>query len=451
MDTTGDNGDSVMHFLFSHYAFDHPENFLDHWAKPIFVLLSSPFAYFGFKGMIVFNVLCISLTGLFSFYIAKTLQLKYPLLVFPLLLGAPLYFKLGFSGLTEYLFGLITVLAIYLIQKQRIQSAVLLISFLPLVRSEGLIVLGIFALFLLVEKRFRLLPLLLTGQALFTLLGGIYHQDLFWVVNDIPYANVDSPYGNGKPFDFVFRLMYVIEKPLMLLLGIGLIKLVYDLFKQKYDQKNNIKHLLIVGSFLAVFLAHALFWWLGIFNSMGLPRVLIAIVPLAVIIALIAMDRLVEKVPQPHVKKGILLGITLIVLSFPFVTGPNSVQYSQTMFEVKDHQFIKEDVAPFIVSEFPDYHERLVMFSQPYLSLALGINYFDLNKHQEMQFVKGTTLESGTLIIWDNWFSVSDGGVELNDLLTNPQLIVKGTFNKKTEEGEIKFVVLEAHKLTLEK
>ena len=52
---TGDSGDSIKHFLYSKYAFDYPAFFFHHWAKPVFVLLSAPFAWFGFKGMIVFN------------------------------------------------------------------------------------------------------------------------------------------------------------------------------------------------------------------------------------------------------------------------------------------------------------------------------------------------------------------------------------------------------------
>ena len=56
---TGDAGDSVQHYLFSKSAFKHPELFLDHWAKPIFVLLSAPFAQLGFVGMKIFNCLII--------------------------------------------------------------------------------------------------------------------------------------------------------------------------------------------------------------------------------------------------------------------------------------------------------------------------------------------------------------------------------------------------------
>src|ERR1035437_8661441 len=59
---TCDSGDSLSHFLFSKYAFIHPENFLNHWAKPLFVLLSAPFAQFGFVGIKLFNCCIASFT-----------------------------------------------------------------------------------------------------------------------------------------------------------------------------------------------------------------------------------------------------------------------------------------------------------------------------------------------------------------------------------------------------
>src|SRR6185312_15488826 len=64
---TGDDGDSVFHFLFAKYAFVCPENFVNHWAKPVFVLLASPFAQFGFIGIKIFNVTVTTLAIFFTY------------------------------------------------------------------------------------------------------------------------------------------------------------------------------------------------------------------------------------------------------------------------------------------------------------------------------------------------------------------------------------------------
>lgn len=430
-----------MHYLFSHYAFQHPEHYLDHWAKPLFVLLSSPFAYFGFKGMIFFNVICVSLTSLFAYYVAKGFKLKYALLVFPFFLSAPLFFKLTFSGLTEYLFGLMTILSIYLIQKDKKAVAMIIISFLPMVRSEGLIVIGVFGLYALLAKQLKLIPLLFTGQLFYTIVGAIYYSDLLWVIHEIPYANIGSPYGHGGILDFVYKLMYVIEKPLFLLLAIGLGTYSYQYFKSQRDLN---KHLLIGGTLIAVIIAHSIFWYFGIFNSMGLPRVLIVIVPLVLIIALEAIETLLKTVTSDNIRNTLLAVICLIVITFPFISKDNGIVYNKTMFEVADHNMIDEEVAPFITDELPNYRNEQVFFSHPYLSIALEIDYFDHAKHLEMQHVFEEPLLPGTIVIWDNWFSVSDGGIELEALLNDPNLKVKGSFNRNTKDSEIKFVVFES-------
>ena len=151
---TGDAGDSIIHYLFSASAFQYPSHFFNHWAKPVFVLLSAPFAQFGFRGIVVFNIICASLTALFTFYTARNLNNKYPILVFAIIFSCPLYFKLIFSGLTEYLFALFLIIGIYLYQKKKYIPSLIFISFLPLIRSEGLLIFGVFGGYLFLNKDF---------------------------------------------------------------------------------------------------------------------------------------------------------------------------------------------------------------------------------------------------------------------------------------------------------
>ena len=64
---TGDDGDSVAHFLYSRDAFLYPKYFFNHWAKPLFVFISSPFAQFGLVGVKLMNVVALTLS-LFRLY-----------------------------------------------------------------------------------------------------------------------------------------------------------------------------------------------------------------------------------------------------------------------------------------------------------------------------------------------------------------------------------------------
>src|ERR1700751_4484090 len=56
-------GDCYAHYKIAHYAFKYPRLFLDLWGKPVFTLLSSPFAQFGFIGIKIFNILCALASG----------------------------------------------------------------------------------------------------------------------------------------------------------------------------------------------------------------------------------------------------------------------------------------------------------------------------------------------------------------------------------------------------
>ena len=106
---TADAGDSIYHYLFARYAPTHIELYFDHWAKPVFVLLASPFAQFGFGGMKLFNVMVSVLTTYFTYRSAEKIKIANPLYVLPMMLFATMNFTIMFSGFTEPLFALFTI------------------------------------------------------------------------------------------------------------------------------------------------------------------------------------------------------------------------------------------------------------------------------------------------------------------------------------------------------
>ncbi len=439
--TTGDAGDSISHYLYSHYSFQYPQFFFHHWAKPVFVLLTAPFAQFGFKGMVIFNSICATLTALFTFYTARNLKIKNGWLVFVFILFAPLYFKLIFSGLTEYLFGLFLVIGIYLVSKSKDISALIVISFLPLIRSEGLLIIGIFGLYCLFNKKYKLLPYLLTGQLIYSVAGAFYYKDLLWVFNKIPYANLGSPYGSGELLDFVHRLNYVIEKPIYFLLIIGSLNLLYILLRKGINKTNNVKVLLILGSFLILFLAHTFFWWLGIFNSMGLPRVLIAVVLSIAIISLIGLQAITDRIQKPILKYSLLAGYTLLICFYPCTHRPQGVVFEAEMFVLEENKLIDEELVPFLEEKIPDYPAYTIYYSHPYLSLALNVDPFDAEQHREIQHLNTDKVNPETIIIWDEWFSVVEGGITLEQLSGDKRFELLHTFQRKDKERLIQYAV----------
>lgn len=441
--STGDSGDSITHYLFSRYSFSHPELFFNHWAKPLFVLLSSPFAQFGFKGLIVFNILCVTLTGLLTYYVAKDLKLKNPLFAFTFLLFAPFYFQMIFSGLTEYLFGLFLILGVFLYQRKQIIPALIIISFLPLIRTEGLLFIAIFGIFTLIEYNWKSALYVLSGQIFYTILGMVFYKDALWLINEIPYANIGSPYGHGGPFDFVHKLNYVIEKPIYVFFLLGSFVTLVSFLKFATKEKS-IQLFLILGSFSFFFIAHSIFWWLGIFNSMGLPRVLIAVIPLVSVLAVAGVESITKRITNTSIRVSFLSLSFIVIALLPFTSRPEGIVFDSHLFEVADNKMIDEDVVPFIKETYPDYANVRVYFSHPYISMALDIDYFDKTTHLELQHLKDGNIPPSAIVIWDNNFALIESGITLEYLMTHQQLILIATFKKMIDDKEVVFAVFGA-------
>ncbi|MFA4851301.1 MAG: hypothetical protein WC868_01650 [Bacteroidales bacterium] len=450
-DGTVDSGDSVMHFLFSKYSFIHPSFFFHHWAKPLFVLLSSPFSQFGFTGIKIFNCVVVSLTLIFTYLTSKKITKENSFLSAVLLCFAPLYFVITFSGLTEPLFAFFLVFSLYLLISGKEISSSILISFLPFVRSEGLILLGVYAFYLIVKRKFRILPLLATGHVLYSITGYFYYHDLFWVFTEIPYAKLSSTYGSGQLLHFVGQMTYVIGIPIYLLLASGIAYMITTFFHRSFRSSEYYykeKLLLVYGGFFAFLVAHSLFWYFGIFNSMGLKRVLICVIPF---ISLISLDgynfitRILIKnilnlgrfakakmlrfgntervnssadgfILSKYKTLSRITGFLVIacIMIFPFTGNPAAIKWKKE-FSLSNDQILIKEMAKYIKKK--NYSGSTYYYYPPYISLELGIDHFDSNKRKELpELFEGKEIQKNALIIWDDWCAVIENGISLEKL-----------------------------------
>ncbi len=418
-----DTGDSVVHYFFARYAFQNPILFLDHWAKPFFTLLASPFAQFGFGGIKLFNGIAGLLSAWFAYSIAKKLNLKFAWLAIILVLFAPSYFVKLFSGYTEPLFGLLLVASVYFIIAERPYVAALLLSFLPFVRSEGLIIVMVFVLYFLIRKNYRATLLLSAGHVLYALIGLIAGKSLLWMFTEIPY-HVVSVYGRGSFAHYPIQLLLTLGVPVFMLACTGILNVLLDLVKLKTQPLSGYGlevRVLILGNFLAYFLFHTLSWGLGLFGSAGMSRVLTAMVPLLAVISLIGFNFLISWKSKGKFPLHALIYVPVIgyVLAFPFLHNPASINWEKDLRrspEMNLMQTIAGDISK-------NQHDKFLYYSNPYLSYALNINPFDRNKHlclTDWQVEK--RLKPNSLIIWDNWFSVTEERTDSLSLYQNPEL-----------------------------
>lgn len=442
---TGDSGDSITHYLAAKYAPQYPHLFFDHWNKPLFVLLACPFAQFGFTGMKVFNSLVVMLTILFTYLSAEKLKIKNPIIVAVILIFTPMYYILTFSGLTEPLFALLISIALFLSLKNKHFAAALIISFLPFVRSEGLIIIGVFGLYYLFKRNLKAIPSLLIGSVIYSVAGYFVHHDILWVFTKIPYSRLSSTYGSGELFDFVGQLFYVTGFPIFAIFCIGLIAIIYKNFRIEITSEINI---LIIAGFFCFFIAHSLFWYFGIFNSMGLKRVLLCVMPQIAIISAIGFNFIGEIIPSKYkiIRISILSIVITYITVFPFTGNPSAVFWDKEM-NLNSDQKAALKIADFI-KESKVKHRFI--FSHPYLCIALNVDWFDKTQWIDFTPENIIKIKDNDIIIWENWFATVENGIAKDILDKNPKLSEIFSIKDNDEGREMVYAVYMKKEITLE-
>lgn len=402
----GESGDNIVHYYFARYAFDNPKLYLDMWAKPVFTLLASPFAQFGFQGMKLFNGIVGLVTALLVYLSAKKLRFRLPWLSIIFLFFAPTYFTLLFSGYTELFFGLFLVAAFYLVLNNKPEWAAVLISFTPFIRAEGFFIIAVFGSYFLVRRYWRAIPLLLTGSILLSFVGFIAGKAFTWIFTEIPYA-VTSNYGSGKLTHYAEQWLLALGIPLTVSSVAGLILLITGMFKIRklWPEKHYIElYLLLPALFLSYFLFHTFSWYFGLFTSYGLIRVLVPLIPLQAVISLFAIDQLLQV--QLNKKWFIYLPVILFigyVLIFPFLSNPGSLKPKRD-FRRKPEMELMHQISLEVRRDFPLSH---LYYSEAYLSYAFNINHFDKDLHQNFTEIPLSEIKPNSVVIWDNWTSLN--------------------------------------------
>jgi len=399
-----ESGDNILHYFFARYAFEDPLLFLDHWAKPVFTLLASPFAQFGFNGMKLFNGLVGIASALMVYLTAKEFRFRLPWLAILFVMFAPTYFTYLFSGFTEPLFGLFLVTGLFLVLKRRYLAAALLFSFLPYVRTEGVFIAAILGGYFLLKKQWRCVPFLLTGSILYTLVGWMAGKDLLWIFTEMPYG-AKSVYGSGSIWFYSEQWILAVGVPLGISSVAGLAFLLAGMFSSRFRYRTERKmelYLLLPAIFLSYFIFHTLSWGFGLFASYGMIRILVPLVPLQGLISLYAVQYLLRIRIAGHTIGSVLLFLFIAyVLVFPFLSNPASLKFDRDFKQGPDLEMIHH-ISKEIKDEYPGSY---LLYSDPYFSYAFGINHFDQKLHINFTEISDTWIQPNSIVIWDSWSS----------------------------------------------
>lgn len=397
------DGDSISHYRIAHWSWVHPMLFLDNWGKPLFTLLCSPFAQFGTTGGQIFNLLCCIASCWITYLLASKLQLRYAWLVPLFVAFAPVYYTTVVTVLTEILFGLVLVWSVYLVAREKYTFAAILVSFLPFCRSEGYLLLPLFALAFLLFKKYKDIPWLASGTLVYSIIDSFAHSDFLWVFHKNPYtAGGENIYGHGTFTHFFDATKGLAGIPLTFAFIVGLLFCIYALVKRRQAEPENkrtaILFILVFGCCLTYFMAHVIFWWKGLFGSFGMFRVMAAIMPLWAVGALFGINAFTDAIKFPTwLKLLFALFFTVIVVQTPFkVFAP---QKEDAVYAV-----LRRSLDAFK----PEYQQQHFYYTNPYTALYLHLDMDATNSSvlkRSAGIALSKTIKKGSLIEWDSDFA----------------------------------------------
>ena len=424
--------DNIAHFRISKYAFSYPNLFFDHWGKPLFTLLSSPFSQFGFNGIRFFNVIMGILAAFLSFLVARELKIKNPVIVVFFVVFSPIFFRLFFSGLTEILFSFFLIAGIYLIIKEKYMFSAILISFLPFVRNEGIIFFPLWLVVLLANNKWKFIPLLLSGTVIYSLAGWNIYNDLLWVFHEMPYRGARSLYGHGELLHFVNSADHILGVPLIILFLFGLISYVRSFIRNEFKfAKPDNEFFLIFGGLVLYFAAHSFVWWKGLGGSLGLIRVMTGVIPLAAIVAGRGAYFLSDLFPEKRTVQliiSVLLVLTVILttifgIRIPVKVGMQEKVLSEAAEWVKGSEFFQSKIY------YYDFYFLYRLGIDPYNQEICNEKLYDRDN-------PGKDIPSGSIVQWDAHYGPNEGRMPLERLLESDQFRLLKVF-KPTEPFEV--------------
>ena len=275
--------DSYNHFLISKFAFKYPHLLLDQWGKPIYTILAHPFNVISLSAGVWFNIGCVLLAGIFSALAAGKLGISNYWISFWLVIFTPISLGNTLSTLTEPLNMLFLSAGFYLWLSNKKVATVVLFSFLPWIRTEGFVMLVPFLVYLIWQKHYKLLPLLLSATLLFNLLGWWQTGEPFWFITNNPYFLVESEAERFSPgpgsFLYYIKANSTIFGNILGFIGcIGAVLIGY-FYLLKNRTELRFSFWVICGIFVAYYFAHSFIMWKGMMGTHGMTRVMMVIVP----------------------------------------------------------------------------------------------------------------------------------------------------------------------------
>ncbi|NBU03493.1 MAG: hypothetical protein EBT60_04185 [Bacteroidetes bacterium] len=269
--------DSWNHYLYARWAWQHPTLLLDQWGKPLFA----------WQPIVLSNV---------------------------------------HSVLTEPSNALVLVWICYLFVGNRWKTATIMASFLPIVRSEGFVLLGAILLFLALRNRWKYMPLSVVGVLLYGVVGALISGKWNWLFTENPYVRQEIAggfdAGHGSFWHYAMHqkeIMGIIVATLCLISLVLVALYVVKRLNRKTPANNSQIALWLWWPLLGFFfLAHSVLWWKGAMGSHGLLRVFMTVSPVMALLSMYSLD-LIMRVEIQFLNRLLkaTVSVGMFLLAFP--------------------------------------------------------------------------------------------------------------------------------------
>ncbi len=411
-----DDSDGLQHFSLSKESWNQADLFLAHWGKPFFILFSSPFSQFGFYGYILFNILVyvvscrIVLKILEHYETPGIIGLMFPLV----LITIPDYSYSIVGGMTEPFFGLILLFLFLLAINEKWFWFSILISFTPFARSEGMLLVLAAVPYLLLLRKWKYIPLLLTGFVIYAIVGWIILEQPLWYFENDPYPAI-SIYGSGPWHTYITSifnhtgLIAVIFAPIALF---GLL-----VWRSKGKRSDLIHILFFSGIYLGIIVIHSYLWTEGLRGALGLSRLgTLGLLPLLVIECISLGFVLRELNKMVHAFAALCIGLLIFREIMQLDLPAKATIQQKTLLETSIYLENNQEKA------------RTIYYFHPMIGYYFGLTTKSQNKKFQHRYihlkkdVEGLFMP-GDLIVRDSKFGALEQGLPLEELKKYPWII----------------------------
>ncbi len=405
---------------------------LDLWGKPFFTLLASPFAQFGILAVYAMNMAATLATAWISYLTGRKLGMRNPWLLIVLFGLQPIVFANFHSALTEPTNALVLIYVMYLLVSYRYAPALILASFLPIIRTEGLVLIAAMIPFIVLKKKTKYLPLLFSGTVVFAILAALISGEWDYFISHNPYFKFESD-GKFDPGSGSFLHFAEAQKSitglwitaLMVVAIFFILDYIYSRYKKRTPHEMSQFVLwLFLPLFGGYFFAHSFIWWAGMMGSHGLIRVFVVVSPIAALLAQYSLHRIMSldirllnrAIKVISVSIASIIGIWGADMPMPF-----SNKVSISGYPGRDLWLEAIDSV-----ERMGYHNYVLVHQLPELNVHLDLDPFEAPERIQKgktQYLWSLDTRPGadwfpknTVILWDNFHARRDAPMPLDSL-----------------------------------